>query len=198
MRDAIVVEHDDAGERHGIERGSHEKSAAQTDQPGQHAANHRSDGGAEPLRRLHQSDGRRHPLPRRRLRGHGQGQRSIAGEQALHDSQGEHVPGRRHVRHRRHDDDKADQRALDHDLAAKAITETSPGGREQRGQSRRHRQTDAGPHRDLAHVGDAKLADVERQKRHGQREPGVAHEGRGGHRGNVPLPRVGTWRGSQL
>ena len=35
------------------------------------------------LRRLHQADRRRHPLPRRRLRRHRQRQRPVAGEQTL-------------------------------------------------------------------------------------------------------------------
>ena len=101
------------------------------------------------------------------------------------------------IRHRRHDDDEADQRPFDHDLAAVTIAEAAPRRREQRRQPRRHRQADAGPHGDSPDIGDAQLPDVERQKRHGQREAGVAHERRRRHRRDVPFPRLGRRRGDR-
>ena len=95
------------------------------------------------------------------------------------------------IRHRRQQHDEADERPLDHDLAAVAIAQAAPRRREHRRQRRRDAEADAGPHRDLADVGDAELADEQRQKRHHQREAGVAHERGGGDRVNVAAPGVG-------
>ena len=100
----------------------------------------------------------------------------------------EHLPDAGDERHRRKQQHEADQRALDHDLAAEAIAEPAPGRRQQRRQSGRDAEAHAGPHRDLADVGDAQLSDEQRQKRHHQREAGVAHERRGGDREHVAAP----------
>ena len=109
-----------------------EERAAQSNQASQDAANHRADGGPKALRGLHEANRGRHAIPRRRLGSHGDRQRSVAGEYALHDADRQHVPRPRHERHRRHQHHEADHRPLDHDLAAVAIAQPAPGWREQR------------------------------------------------------------------
>jgi hypothetical protein len=86
------------------------------------------------------------------------------------------MPRRAHVRHRNHRHDEAHERALDQDLAAVAIGDASPQRREQRGDPRRHAEADAGPECEVGDAGDAQLLEVERQKRHHQREAGEADE----------------------
>ena len=122
----------------------------------------------------------RHPVARRGVRRHRQRQRAVAGEQALQGAQGEDVPRPAHERHRRHDDDEADERALDHDLAAVAIGEAAPERRQQRRERRRDAEAQARPQRDLADVADTELLEVQRQERHHQREAGEADEAGGG------------------
>ena len=190
VRRAVVVHHEDDGERDGVKNRCHDERAAQPDEVGQRPADDRSDARTETLGRLHEADRVRHPIARRRFGGHRHRQRSVAGEQPLHRAQREDVPRARHVRHRRHDQHEAHERSLDHDLAAVPIAERAPRRREQRGQARRDREAHAGPNRDLADVGDAELADVERQKRHRQRESRVPHETRRRHGVHVSLPRT--------
>ena len=109
----------------------------QPDERRDDAADHRTERGPEPLRGLHDADRLRHPVARRRVGRHRQRQRAVAGEEALDGAQREHVPRPRDERHRRHDDDEAHERPLDHDLAAEAVGEPAPDGRQQRGQRRR-------------------------------------------------------------
>jgi hypothetical protein len=93
-------------------------------------------------------------------------------------------------RHRGHQDDEADHRSLDHDLAAVAIAEPAPRRRQHGGQRRRHAEAHAGPDRNRSDAGDPELRDEQRQKRHDEREPGEAQETRDRHRPDVPLPAV--------
>ena len=144
--------------------------------------------GTDALRGLHRADRRRHAVARRRLGRHRHRQRSVAGEQPLDRAQRQHLPDAGDERHRREQHDEADQRSLDHDLAAEAIAEPSPGRRQHRRQPRRHAEAQPGPHRDLADVADAELADEQRQERHHEREAGVAHERRGGDGEDVAPP----------
>ncbi len=187
----VEPEHDD--EPHRVEERCADERATQADQPGERAADHRADARPQTLRRLHETDRLGHPIARRRFRRHGDRERSVAGEESLHRAQREHVPRARHERHRRHQHDEADERSLDHDLAPIAITQAAPGRRQDRRQSRRHPKADAGPHRDLADVGDAELADEKRKKRHHEREARVTEKRRRRHCVYVAAP-AGAWR----
>ena len=73
-------------------------------------------------------------------------------------------------------------------LRPKRSASAAPERRQQRGDRRRDAEAQAGPHRDLADVGDAELLEVERQERHHQREAGEADEARGGDGEEVALP----------
>jgi hypothetical protein len=118
------------------------------------------------------------PIARRRIGGHGQRQRPVPGKQALERTQREHMPGLRHERHRGHHDDEADERPLDHHLAAVAISQAPPERRHQSRDRRRHAKADARPQSYLPDVRDAELLKVKRKERHHQREAGEADEAR--------------------
>src|SRR4030095_9661132 len=94
----------------------------------------------------------------------------------------------RDVRGRAHHEDEAHERSLDHDLSAVAIRKAPPEWREQRGESRRDAQTQTGPHRNVADIGDAELLEIEREKRNNQCETGESDEARGGDREQVSSP----------
>ena len=90
------------------------------------------------------------------------------------------MPRLRGEGHPAHQEDEADERPLDHQLAAEAIRDPAPERRQQRRHGRRDAQAETGPHRHVADVADAELLQVERQERHHQREAGEADEGRRG------------------
>jgi hypothetical protein len=119
---------------------------------------------------------------------HRQPQRAVAREQALKRADGEDVPRLRHVGEHHHRDDEADQRPLDHDLAAEAIRQLAPQRRQHGRHRRRNPQADPGPERDVADVGEAELSEVERQERHHQREAGETYETGAGDCEQIPAP----------
>ena len=187
-RAALVIHREDNDERHEIEARRHQEGAPQSDELRDRAADDRSERRADPLRGLHRADRKRHPTSRRGVRRHRQRERAVAGKQPLKRAQGEDVPRLRDKTHRRHDDDEAGERALDHDLAADAIGKPAPQRRHQCGDGRRDAKAHAGPQRDLADVGDAELTEVEREKRHHQREAGEADERRRGDGEEILAP----------
>jgi hypothetical protein len=98
---------------------------------------------ADPLRRLHGADRKRHAPPRRGIRRHRQRERAVAGKESLKRAQGEDMPRLRDKTHRRHHDDEAGQRALDHDLAPDAIGQPAPQRRHQCSDCRRNAKAHA-------------------------------------------------------
>ena len=188
MGGAIVIHHVDHHQRDQVEKRRGDKRRPEPDEAGEHSSDHRTYSRSDSLGGLHGADRGRHLLARGRFGSHGHRQRTVAREQSLNGAHGQHLPDVPHECHRGEQDDKAHQRSLDHDLAAKTIAEAPPGRGEQRCQPRRDAETDPRPHRDLPDVGDTELGDEQRKERHHQREAGVAHERRGGDREDVPPP----------
>ena len=184
------VQHGDHHERHGINAGRHEKRVSQAEHGRQHAADDRSNRRSHALGRLHRPDRERHLLARRRRAAIESVSGPYPAKKPWMDAKREEVPRLRDIGHGRHHRDEADERPLHEQLVAEAVADAAPERRRERGNGGRHAERHAGPERDLADVGDAELADVERQERHHQREAGKAHEGRGGDGGLITLPGV--------
>ena len=194
VRRSFVVQEKHEQQANTVERRRDEKRAAKPDERGEQPADHRTNARSEALRGLHQTDRLRHLLPRRRLRRHRDRDRSVARKQSLRGPQREDVPRARDERHRRHEHHEAHQRALDHDLASEPIRQPPPHRRQQRRQARCDAEAEAGPQRDAPDVRHAELRDEHRQKRHRNREAGVAHEARRSHSEQIAAPREGMRR----
>ena len=84
VRGLLFVVHED-DEKHGdeVEERGDEKRISQADELRDDATDDRADRRPEPLRGLHEADGIRHPVARRRVGRHRQGQRTVSGEEAL-------------------------------------------------------------------------------------------------------------------
>jgi hypothetical protein len=175
-RGGRVVAEEGQQHRRDVEAGRDEERLPQAHNGGDCSADHRPDSRTEALRGLYDPDRRSELFARRVLCRHRERQRAVAGKQALHGPQRQHVPRARRERHSRHDHDEAEERTFHHQLAAEAIGHASPHGRQQRRQRWRDAKADAGPHGNLADVLHAELLDVERQERHHQREAREAHE----------------------
>src|SRR5262245_13231058 len=83
------------------------------------------------------------------------------------------------LRHQRHHDDAAEQRALDQQLVTETVADAAPQRRAECHDGWRHTQRDAGPESGLSGVGHAEFLHVAGKKRHHQREAGEADKGRG-------------------
>ncbi len=138
-RGAFVVHDEHEHDGNDVEAGGDEEGVSQAGESSHRTSDDGPERGPEALRGLDDADGVCRPVPGRRLGSHRQRQRSISGKETLEGAQRKDVPGTRHERHRRHDDDEADERPLHHDLPAEAIRQASPEGSEHG----RHRRRDA-------------------------------------------------------
>jgi hypothetical protein len=143
VRRRLVVDELYEHEGNEVKRRRDEEAAPQTDHLRDHAADDGPQSRAEALRGLNESDRVPHLVPRRRVRRHRQRQGAVAREQSLDGAQREDVPRLSDKAQRRHDDDEADERPLDHHLAAVAVCQASPQRSHQRGDGGRHAEADA-------------------------------------------------------